>query len=186
MDKKEAYIVWYKDLGIEDIPIVGGKNAALGEMLSGLVPMGINVPDGFAVTAKAYRYFLEATGLNPKIEAIIKGLDTKDMKNLQKRGKAIRETILKAKIPQDLQDEIATAYKQMCDRYGKNTDVAVRSSATAEDLPDASFAGQQETYLNVVGVADVLLGTKKCIASLFTDRAISYRVDKGFSHMDTA
>jgi pyruvate,water dikinase len=186
MDKKEAYIVWYKDLGIEDIPIVGGKNAALGEMLSGLTPMGINVPDGFAVTAKAYRYFLEATGLNSKIEEILKGLDTKDIKNLQKRGKAIRETILKARMPQDLQDEIAAAYKQMCDRYGENTDVAVRSSATAEDLPDASFAGQQETYLNVVGTADVLLATKKCIASLFTDRAISYRVDKGFSHMDTA
>ena len=185
-DKNSKNIIWFKDLGIGDVPLVGGKNAALGEMINGLLPLGINVPDGFAVTAEAYRYFFEQTGLNKKIEDILKDLNTKDLKNLQKRGKLCREVILKANLPQDLQDEIAAAYKQMEERYGKNTDVAVRSSATAEDLPDASFAGQQETYLNIVGVKDVLIATKKCIASLFTDRAISYRVDKHFSHLDTA
>lgn len=186
MDKKDALIIWFKDLGIDDVPLVGGKNASLGEMLNALQPLGINIPDGFAVTATAYRAFLEQADLNQKITDLLKDLDTGDMRNLQSRGEKIRRLILKATLPKDLQAEIAAAYKQMEERYGQNTDVAVRSSATAEDLPDASFAGQQETYLNIVGVAEVLLATKKCIASLFTDRAISYRVDKGFSHLDTA
>lgn len=180
------YVLWFKDLGIEDVPKVGGKNAALGEMYANLVPMGVNVPDGFAITADAYRHFLLDAGLNEKIEEALKGLDTHNIKDLQKRGAQVRQLILKAELPRDLKESVAESYKELCAKYGKNTDVAVRSSATAEDLPDASFAGQQDTYLNIVGEAAVLDATKRCIASLFTDRAISYRVDKGFSHLDTA
>lgn len=180
------YVLWFKDLGIEDVPRVGGKNAALGEMYANLVPLGVNVPDGFAITAEAYRHFLLDAGLNEKIEEALKGLDTHNIKDLQRRGLKVRQIILKAELPKDLKESIAESYKELCAKYGKNTDVAVRSSATAEDLPDASFAGQQDTYLNIVGEAAVLDATKRCIASLFTDRAISYRVDKGFSHLDTA
>lgn len=180
------YVLWFKDLGIEDVPKVGGKNAALGEMYANLVPLGVNVPDGFAITADAYRHFLLDAGLNAQIEEALKGLNTHDIKDLQRRGLKVRQIILKAELPKDLKESIAESYKDMCAKYGKNTDVAVRSSATAEDLPDASFAGQQDTYLNIVGEAAVLDATKRCISSLFTDRAISYRVDKGFSHLDTA
>ena len=180
------YVLWFKDLGIEDVPRVGGKNAALGEMYANLVPLGVNVPDGFAITADAYRHFLLDAGLNAQIEEALKGLDTHNIKDLQKRGLKVRQIILKADLPKDLKESISESYKELCAKYGKNTDVAVRSSATAEDLPDASFAGQQDTYLNIVGEQAVLEATKKCIASLFTDRAISYRVDKGFSHLDTA
>ncbi len=180
------YVLWFKDLGIEDVPKVGGKNAALGEMYANLVPLGVNVPDGFAITAEAYRHFLLDAGLNAQIEEALKGLNTHDIKDLQRRGLKVRQIILKAELPKDLKESISESYKELCAKYGKNTDVAVRSSATAEDLPDASFAGQQDTYLNIVGEAAVLDATKRCIASLFTDRAISYRVDKGFSHLDTA
>ncbi len=180
------YVLWFKDLGIEDVPRVGGKNAALGEMYANLVPLGVNVPDGFAITADAYRHFLLDAGLNAQIEEALQGLDTHNIKDLQKRGLKVRQIILKADLPKDLKESIAESYKELCAKYGKNTDVAVRSSATAEDLPDASFAGQQDTYLNIVGEQAVLEATKRCIASLFTDRAISYRVDKGFSHLDTA
>ena len=180
------YVLWFKDLGIEDVPKVGGKNAALGEMYSNLVPLGVNVPDGFAITAEAYRHFLLDAGLNAQIEEALKGLDTHNIKDLQRRGLKVRQIILKAELPKDLKESISESYRELCAKYGKNTDVAVRSSATAEDLPDASFAGQQDTYLNIVGEAAVLDATKRCIASLFTDRAISYRVDKGFSHLDTA
>ncbi len=186
-EKKENFVKWYGEVGIKDVPIVGGKNAALGEMYSNLVPLGVNIPDGFALTADAYRYFFEKTGLDKDIQNILGDLDTKSIKNLQARGKKVRETILKKEFPPLLHDAIVEAYAQMEKKYGrKNLDVAVRSSATAEDLPGASFAGQQETYLNVCGIKDVLLSTRKCIASLFTDRAISYRVDKGFSHFDAA
>ncbi len=186
MDKKSAYILWFEALSIEDVPLVGGKNAALGEMVSNLGELGISVPGGFAITASAYRYFFRESGLEEKLRAVLSDLDTHDMKNLQRRGAKARELILKATIPLGLQREIAEAYKEMEHRYGKNVDTAVRSSATAEDLPDASFAGQQETYLNVSGISSVQIAVKKCIASLFTDRAISYRVDKGFSHFDAA
>ena len=185
-EKKHDFIKWYGEVGIADVPSVGGKNAALGEMYSNLVPLGVNVPDGFALTADAYRYFFKKTGLDEKIKEILSDINTHDIRNLQIRGKKIREVILKAILPQDLQDKVTEAYLQMEKKYGENIDVAVRSSATAEDLPGASFAGQQETYLNVRGIDDVLTATKKCIASLFTDRAISYRTDKGFSHFDVA
>ncbi|MEI8175057.1 MAG: phosphoenolpyruvate synthase, partial [bacterium] len=186
-EKKENFVKWYSEVGIKDVPIVGGKNAALGEMYSNLVPLGVNIPDGFALTADAYRYFFEKTGLDKDIQKILGDLDTKSIKNLQARGKKVRETILKKEFPPLLHDAIVDAYAQMEKKYKrKNIDVAVRSSATAEDLPGASFAGQQETYLNVCGIKDILLSARKCIASLFTDRAISYRVDKGFSHFDAA
>jgi pyruvate, water dikinase len=180
------FVKWYSEVGIADVPIVGGKNAALGEMYSNLVPLGVNIPNGFALTADAYRYFFKETGLDKEIEIILTDLDTKSIKNLQKRGEKIRKTILKKEFPKLLHDAIVKSYGELEAKYGKDIDVAVRSSATAEDLPGASFAGQQETYLNVRGVKDVLLSSRKCIASLFTDRAISYRVDKGFSHFDAA
>lgn len=186
MAEEKNFVKWYGEVGIVDIPSVGGKNAALGEMYSNLVPLGVNVPDGFALTADAYRHFFKETGLDENIKQILSDLDTRNIKNLQVRGKKVRETILKAILPQDLKDVIAKSYRELENKYGKDVDVAVRSSATAEDLPGASFAGQQETYLNVRGVENLLIATKKCIASLFTDRAISYRADKGFSHFDTA
>src|SRR3989344_1967846 len=185
-EKTQNFVKWYKEVGITDVPSVGGKNAALGEMYSNLVSLGVNIPDGFALTADAYRYFFKKTGLDKKIKEILSDLNTSDIRNLQIRGKKIRESILKKNLPQALQDAVTKAYRKLGEKYGKNSDVAVRSSATAEDLPGASFAGQQETYLNVHGIENVLVATKKCIASLFTDRAISYRADKGFSHFDAA
>ena len=183
---EENFIKWFSEVGIEDVPVVGGKNAALGEMYRNLVPLGVNVPNGFALTADAYRHFFKDTGLDEKIKEILSDLNTKDIRNLQVRAKKVREAILKATLPQDLKDVISKYYLQLEEKYGKNREVAVRSSATAEDLPGASFAGQQETYLNVHGIENILVATKKCIASLFTDRAISYRADKGFSHFDAA
>jgi len=184
--KEQSFVKWYSEVSISDVPIVGGKNAALGEMYSNLVSLGVNIPNGFALTADAYRYFFKKTGLDEKIKEILVDLNTKDIRNLQVRGKKVREAILKASLPQDFQDAITKSYAELGNKYGKNKEVAVRSSATAEDLPGASFAGQQETFLNVHGIEDVLIATKKCIASLFTDRAISYRADKGFSHFDAA
>ncbi|MEK7650973.1 MAG: phosphoenolpyruvate synthase [Patescibacteria group bacterium] len=184
--KKKSFVLWFKELGIKDVPLVGGKNAALGEMYSHLVPLGVNIPNGFALTAFAYRFFLKKTGLDKKIREIMKRTNTKDIRELQKSGKEIRKIIIEAELPKELTRAIREAYRKLEKMYGKNTDTAVRSSATAEDLPGASFAGQQETYLNVVGVEAVLLSAKKCIASLFTDRAISYRVDKGFANTDIA
>lgn len=178
-------ILWYKDLTIGDVSRVGGKNAALGEMVRELLPLGVRVPNGFAVTADAYNEFLDSTKLRDRINKTLEGLNTHDVRELQARGKEVREMILHEELPQDLKTAITAAYQELVDLEGAE-DVAVRSSATAEDLPGASFAGQQETYLNVVGVDDVIEATKKCIASLFTDRAISYRFDKGFSHTDAA
>src|SRR3989344_4873791 len=185
-EKKQDFIKWYSEVGIVDVPRVGGKNAALGEMYSNLVPLGVNIPDGFALTADAYRHFFKNTGLDKNIKEILSDLNTRDIHNLQVRGKKVREIILKSTLPQDLQDAIIKSYSDLENKYGKDVDVAVRSSATAEDLPGASFAGQQETYLNIRGIENVLIATKKCIASLFTDRAISYRADQGFSHFDAA
>ncbi len=179
-------VLWFKETGIGDVSLVGGKNAALGEMFSNLTPLGINIPNGFALTAYSYRDFFKKTGLDKKIKDILSDLDTRDIRNLQKRGELCRRAIVAAEFPKDLKKEIAVNYAELEKMYGKNVDVAVRSSATAEDLPNASFAGQQETFLNVSGIKDVLESSKKCIASLFTNRAISYRADKGFSHFDTA
>lgn len=186
MDKNKELVLWFKDLEIKDVPLAGGKNAALGEMFSNLTPLGVNIPNGFALTAFAYRYFFEKTGLDKKIREILSDLNTHDIRNLQKRGALCRKAVMAATFPDDLKEIISSNYRELEKIYGKGVDVAVRSSATAEDLPDASFAGQQETYLNVSGDKMLLESTKKCIASLFTDRAISYRADKGFSHFDTA
>ncbi len=186
MDKNTAHILWFDQLGIEDVPIVGGKNASLGEMYRNLTPKGVKIPNGFAVTATAYRYFIDKAGVKDNIKQILSDLNTHDMHNLAERGKKVRETILGAEFPDDLKKEIVKAYRDMCEQYGDMTDVAVRSSATAEDLPDASFAGQQETYLNIHGEAALLIACKKCFASLFTNRAISYRQDKGFDHFSIA
>ncbi|NCN22038.1 phosphoenolpyruvate synthase, partial [Candidatus Falkowbacteria bacterium] len=180
---KKKFVLFFEELGIKDVPSVGGKNASLGEMFSNLSKKGVRIPDGFATTAEAYNYFFEANDLKKKIKKIIKGLDTHNVKDLMARGAEIRKTIMAAELPQDLKDQVAEAYRKLSKKHGeKNSDVAVRSSATAEDLPDASFAGQQETFLNVQGQEDLILAVKKCIASLFTDRAISYRVDKKFDH----
>ncbi len=179
-------VIWFKDLSIGDVPQVGGKNASLGEMFNALVPKGVNIPGGFAITAEAYQYFLKEAGLFDRMTEVLETLDTSNIKNLQARGKKIREMIVAAELPKDLKEDITKAYKEMCEMYGaKNVDVAVRSSATAEDLPGASFAGQQDTYLNIYGEKMLLGAVKRCFASLFTDRAMSYRVDKGFDHMKT-
>ena len=180
------FIAWFSNLSIEDIPLVGGKNAALGEMVSNLSEMGIKVPNGFAVTAEAYNFFLEKAQLKDKIRKILSDLDTSNIRNLQKRGKKVRNVILKANLPKELEEAIKGAYRKLGEMCFKNPDTAVRSSATAEDLPDASFAGQQETFLNISGEKEVVLSVKKCFASLFTNRAISYRVDKKFSHFDVS
>jgi pyruvate,water dikinase len=176
------FIRWFADISIGDIPLVGGKNASLGEMFHELSAQGVKVPDGFAVTAEGYRHFLTSTGLDARIKQILGGLDTTDMDNLQQRGSEVRQAILATAMPKDLEDETIEAYAKLSGGQTMPLDVAVRSSATAEDLPDASFAGQQETYLNVQGNASLLEHCRRSFASLFTDRAISYRVDQGFEH----
>ena len=180
------YIKWFADISIEDIPLVGGKNASLGEMFRELTPKGIRVPNGFAITADAYRYFLREASLDKKIRDVLSGLDTRDVDKLRQCGAQLRSLILSAELPADLEREITVAYDSFKGHQLHPVDVAVRSSATAEDLPDASFAGQQETYLNVQGHLAVLHACRSCFASLFTDRAISYRVDKGFDHFKVA
>jgi len=183
---KTAYIRWFDEIGINDVPLVGGKNASLGEMVRELSAKGVKVPDGFAVTAEGYRYFLREAKLDQKIAEILRGLDTHNIGDLRRRGLQIRQAILSAALPADLEEEIVTAYDDLSPVAPHPLDVAVRSSATAEDLPDASFAGQQETYLNVQGYAALLDTCKRCFASLFTDRAISYRADKGFDSLKIA
>ena len=179
-------VIWFDELQLRDIPQVGGKNASLGEMRRELIPKGVNIPDGYAVTAHAYRYLLKSAGIVEQIKAVLSDLDTHNIENLKIRGQKIRELIYNAPFPADLTEAIIAAYRKLCEEYGENTDVAVRSSATAEDLPDASFAGQQETYLNITGEKALIEACKRCFASLFTDRAISYRVDKGFDHLSIA
>lgn len=180
------HIVWMEEVGIADVPRVGGKNASLGEMIKNLTPKGVAVPSGFITTAEAYRYFLQKTGLDTFVRETLAGLDTKNLKDLARRGELVRKTIRAAVMPTDLAADIKTAYAQMEGRYGKNIDVAVRSSATAEDLPGASFAGEHDTYLGIRGGKDVATAIQWAMASLFTDRAISYRQDKGFDHTQVA
>jgi pyruvate,water dikinase len=180
--RSKRFVLWFGELGIKDVGLAGGKNASLGEMYSTLTQKGVRISNGFAITASAYQYFITSTGVKQHIKKILRGLNTKSMKDLTARGKAVRETILKAELPANLKQAIRSSYAKLEKEYGKNCDVAVRSSATAEDLPDASFAGQQETFLDIRGAEGVVEATKKCIASLFTNRAISYRVDKGFNH----
>lgn len=185
-DNKSKYIRWFEETTIDDVPIVGGKNASLGEMYRELTSKGVKIPNGFSVTAEAYWYVLKAGGILEKLKSTIEGLDTSDISELSKRGKAARDLILGAGIPDELWEEIKTAYDRLCEQYGENTDVAVRSSATAEDLPTASFAGQQETYLNIRGYPGLRDACIRCFASLFTDRAISYRVTNKFDHFKVA
>ncbi len=175
-------VIWLDQLGINDIETVGGKNASLGEMIQNLDSLGVNVPGGFATTADAYRGFLEHEDLGNRINALLDELDVDDLDQLAKTGAQIREWIMQVPLQEGLENDINTAYAKLEEQYGKDVSWAVRSSATAEDLPDASFAGQQETFLNVSGIEDVKIAIRKVFASLFTDRAISYRVHQNFDH----
>lgn len=180
------FILWFRNTTIADVPVVGGKNASLGEMIRELSPKGVKIPDGFAITANGYRHFIESNRLGEKIHSTLKDLNTHDVANLRERGAKVRQALLSATIPPDLESTIFDAYKKLSEGRRQPADVAVRSSATAEDLPDASFAGQQETFLNVQGETALLDACRRCFASLFTDRAISYREDKGFDHFKIA
>ncbi|MEM3648897.1 MAG: phosphoenolpyruvate synthase [Thermoproteota archaeon] len=184
-EKSKKYVLWFNEIGIEDVPLVGGKSASLGEMLR---KTGVPVPNGFATTAEAYRYFIKYNNLEKRIADVLSELkDPNDTKMLQSVGARIRKMIVEAKMPPEIEEEIKKYYSQLEKEVKqKNPFVAVRSSATAEDLPDASFAGQQETYLNVTTPEEVVEKVKECYASLFTDRAIFYRVQKGFDHMKVA
>lgn len=193
--REQALILWFEEVNSQDVDLVGGKNSSLGEMIQQLTPKGIHVPTGFATTAYSYRHFVESAGLDAKLRELLEDLDVDNVENLQTRGKQARQLILNTPFPEDLSHAIAVAYHRLCQRYGQEADkdndphtidVAVRSSATAEDLPEASFAGQQETYLNVQGVRGVLESCHKCFASLFTDRAISYRHHNNFDHFAVA
>ncbi len=182
-----SYIRWFKEISIKDVPLVGGKNASLGEMYCNLTKKGINIPNGFAITAKGYFDFLKQGQIYDEIKQILESHNLKDVKELQKAGKLIRNLILKTPLPEKLEKEILNAYRKLSDEYKQNNvDVAVRSSATAEDLPSASFAGQHETYLNVSGEKNLLATVKKSYSSLFLDRAITYRIEKGFDHLKIA
>jgi pyruvate,water dikinase len=181
-----TYIRRFRELGIEDVPQVGGKNASLGEMYRALSDQGVKVPNGFATTAQAYRDYLAHNQLEERIRTALEQLDVNDVDALAATGAQIRGWLVDGELPPQLAGEIRTAYLDLAREYGGEPDVAVRSSATAEDLPDASFAGQQETYLNIRGTEHLLRTCKRVLASLFTDRAIHYRVDKGFEHMSIA
>ncbi|MDT0498883.1 phosphoenolpyruvate synthase [Algiphilus sp. W345] len=183
---KKANVLWFQELGMSDVEIVGGKNASLGEMIQHLAKAGVQVPGGFATTAGAYREFLSHEGLADRINGMLAELDVDDVQALAKTGKTIRELLIGAPFPAELEADIRTAYKTLIEEAGGPITVAVRSSATAEDLPDASFAGQQETFLNINGVDNVLLAMKEVFASLFNDRAIAYRDHQGFEHSQVA
>jgi pyruvate,water dikinase len=185
-EKERGYIRWFREIGIEDVPLVGGKTASLGEMFRALASTGVKVPDGFAITAQAYRDFLREGELDKKIDNSLRALDTRNVDALHDCGSTIREVILSAPLPGNLECDILAAYDQLQQIGDASAGVAVRSSATAEDLPEASFAGQQETYLNVRGHHALIDACRRCFASLFTDRAISYRADKGFDHRKVA
>ncbi len=185
-NREEVPVLWFEEFGIADVPIVGGKNASLGEMIRHLAPKGIRIPNGFATTAQAYRRFLKFNGLDVTLRKLFTGLSVEDLNQLREVGDQARALILEASFPEDLDRAIRDAYARLCEQYGSNTDVAIRSSATAEDLPDASFAGQHETYLNVHGVKGVLEACRKCFASIFTDRAFYYRHTHGFDHLRIA
>ncbi len=193
INRENALILWFEDVGIKDVGLVGGKNASLGETIANLQPEGIKVPGGFAVTAFAYRHFIASAGIESSLRQIFADLNVDDLDNLRSKGRKARSLILNTPFPEELKRAIADAYQKLCEIYSQDdlsetryVDVAIRSSATAEDLPEASFAGQQETYLNVCGVKSVLEATHKCFASLFTDRAISYRHNNGFDQLQVA
>jgi len=185
--KSSKNILWFKEISYQDLPLVGGKNASLGEMYNHLRSKGINIPNGFATTSRAYFSFIEEAGLGKEMKRLFQQLEVKNINNLQKTGRAIRELILRAPFPKSLEEEIREAYHRLSREYQEEaTDVAVRSSATAEDLPKFSFAGQQESYLNIKGDKELQRTMKKCFASLFTDRVIAYREEGGFSHLKIA
>ncbi|MFH1047763.1 MAG: phosphoenolpyruvate synthase [Patescibacteria group bacterium] len=185
--KPGRFVYPFAKIGMGDVALVGGKNASLGEMFRKLGQRGVRVPDGFAVSSAAYWHFIDSAGLRDKIGAELSGLDVSDVENLAQRGRRVREMILSAEMPADLSDAIIEAYGELAKKFKMKTcDVAVRSSATAEDLPGASFAGQQDTYLNVHGNHALIDSVRRCFASLFTNRAIAYRVEKGFDHMKVA
>jgi pyruvate,water dikinase len=181
-ETQARYIRWFAELGINDVPLVGGKNASLGEMYRELGPQGVRVPNGFAITADAYRQTLAEAYAWPRLHAALDGLKVNDVDDLAERARLAREIIYDAPLPETLVSEITEAYTRLVTEYGADLTVAVRSSATAEDLPTASFAGQHETFLNVTGQACLLDSVRRCFASLFKDRAIRYRVDNGFDH----
>lgn len=181
--KKKPFVLWLKEIDSSKIDLVGGKGASLGEMYQHLQDQGVKVPNGFAITTQAYRYFLDHSQAHDQIRKEMAELE-EDKSNLNRVGAAVRMVIKNCRFPPDLRKRILEAYDEMVEKYGKHLSVAVRSSATAEDLADASFAGQHETYLNIKDKEDLLNACKKCFASLFTDRAISYREDKGFGHLD--
>ncbi len=180
------YVRFFEDFGITDVPLVGGKNASLGEMYRELSSGGVRVPNGFATTADAYRHMLEEAGARDELHAALHDLDPTDVTDLARRGKRAREIVYGAGVPDDLAGEIRAGYRRLQEEYGEDLSLAVRSSATAEDLPTASFAGQQDTFLNVRGEESLLDACRRCFASLFTDRAIHYRVDQGFDHFQVA
>jgi pyruvate,water dikinase len=180
------YIRFFNEIGIDDVPSVGGKNASLGEMYRELTPQGVRVPNGFAITAQAYRYVLEQAGIGARLREALDGLQPDDVEDLARRGKRARDLVYGASLPEDLRAEILRGYRTLQQEYGSTLSVAVRSSATAEDLPDVSFAGAHETFLNVQGEEPLLDACRRCFASLFTDRAIHYRIDQGFDHFKVA
>ncbi len=183
MNKKQKYVLWFREISARDLLLVGGKNASLGEMFSKLTQKGINIPDGFALTTRAYWHYLKENKIDKSLKEIFEKFDSGNIKSLQKTGKLSRNLILKGKIPDDLKREIVAAYRKLGKKYGSNPKVAVRTSGVAEDTATASFAGQFETYLNVSGEEKLLAAVKKSIASTFTDRAIAYRQEKRFSQL---
>ncbi len=184
MQKKQKNILWFKEIDAKDVSLVGGKNASLGEMYQHLGKLGVNVPNGFTLTTTAYRYFIKYNHLENKIKEIFRDLDVNNSKNLHQHGEKVRKLIKRSTLPVDLQKDIVKHYYRLSQQYQmKEADVAVRTSATAEDSPDASFAGQYWTYLNVKGEKELLTAIKNCFASLFTDRAIFYRATKGFGQL---
>ena len=183
---KWQYIRFFEEICIDDIPLVGGKNASLGEMYRELTPKGVKVPHGFAITSDAYWHVLKTAGVGQQLRESLAGLEPNNMGDLSRRGSAARRIIYEAGIPADLEAEIVAAYAALQKEYGPELSLAVRSSATAEDLPDASFAGQQDTYLNISGNGSLIDACRRCFASLFTDRSIHYRIDKDFDHFKVA
>jgi pyruvate,water dikinase len=180
------YVRFFEEFGIDDVPLVGGKNASLGEMYRELSGEGVRVPNGFAITASAYRHMLEVTGAGDELRATLGALDPSDVRALARAGARAREIVYGAGLPDDVADEVRAAYRRLQEQYGEDVSLAVRSSATAEDLPTASFAGQHESFLNIRGEASLLDACRRCFASLFTDRGIHYRIDKGFDHFQVA
>ncbi len=191
IQKNREFILWFKEISIKDVPLVGGKNASLGEMFTQLTSKGVNVPDGFALTVNFYWKFIKANGLDKKLSAFFKELDSKSIKSVQEIGRKTRNAIMLSSFPDTLQKELFKAYSQLSQKYGSASspqagpDVAVRTSGVAEDMPNASFAGQFETYLNIVGEKNLLEAVKKCFTSFFTDRAIAYREEMKINHLKT-